>query len=84
MWDKPREITRGSYAGDGFEISAWHSDRMTPTQALESWKRSSPHLSVILNRGNWSNIAWQAMGGAVSGRYAVVWFGKVAEPQAPR
>lgn len=84
MWDKPREITRGAYTGDGYEISAWYSDRMTPSQALESWKRSSAHLSLVLSRGIWSNTTWQAMGGAVFGRYAVVWFGKVAEPQAPR
>jgi hypothetical protein len=84
MWGKPREITAGSYAGDGFEISAWHSERMTPSQALETWKGSSAHLNVVLNRGTWSNTTWQAMGGAVFGRYAVVWFGKLAEPQASR
>ena len=84
MWDKPREITQGAYSGDGFEISAWSSDPMSPRQALESWKISPAHIGVVLNRGIWASTTWQAMGGAVYGRYAVVWFGKAADAASPR
>lgn len=84
MWDKPREITHGSYTGDGFEIAAWYSQGMTPGQALASWKDSDDHLNILLNRGIWSKTKWQAVGGAVFGHYAVVWFGKVAESKTPR
>lgn len=84
MWDKPREITRGAYSGDGFEISAWSGDPISPEQALEIWKSSPAHKDMLLNRGLWTDAAWQAMGGAVYGHYAVVWFGKEAEAAAPR
>lgn len=76
MWDKPREITRGAYAGNGYEIAYETSGRVTPEAALEGWKASSGHIGVVLNRGIWSSAHWRSMGVAVSTHYAVVWFGE--------
>lgn len=76
MWDKPREITRGAYAGPGFEIVFWAGGNATPEMAFERWKSSAGHLDVILNRGVWSRLHWQAMGVAVSAHHAAVWFGE--------
>lgn len=76
MWNKPREITGGAYPGDGFEIWAWRSGRMTVEFAIEGWTTSPAHHDVIANRGPWAAVRWQAMGAAVSTRYAVVWFGR--------
>jgi len=80
MWDKPRELTR--YAGDGFEIAAAYSARMTADVALSCWQGSQPHNNVILNRGMWDDVEWKAIGIGICGNYSVVWFGKETDPQA--
>lgn len=81
MWDKPREITRGKYAGNGYEIAAWLSEDITPAYALDLWKKSKGHHDVMINSGVWSTLKWRAMGAAIYGNYAVVWFGEAADAQ---
>lgn len=76
MWNKPREITGGSYTGDGFEIAFWHSTAASPEQALEGWRTSAAHDAMIREKGAWKGARWQAMGVGMSGHYAFVWFGK--------
>lgn len=78
MWDKPRELT--SYEGNGYEISVFRSDTMTVDVALELWKNSEAHLDLILNKGIWKDVEWKAIGGAINGKYAVVWFGEETDP----
>jgi len=80
MWDKPREISGGLYQGNGYEISAQNSGKMTSQGALEQWKGSTPHHNVILNRDIWFDNNWQAIGAAVSKHFAVVWFGTEFDP----
>ncbi len=74
MWDKPRELT--NYKGDGYEISAWMSNGITAEQALEMWIHSQGHHHVMVNKGIWKKVKWNAMGAAIYNGYAVVWFGK--------
>lgn len=81
MWEKPREITRGRYTGNGYEIAAWLSEDITPEYALELWKKSKGHHDVMINSGVWSTLKWRAMGAAIYGNYAVVWFGEAADAQ---
>jgi hypothetical protein len=85
MWDKPQEITRGLYPNNGFEIASAYPDgygyQMTPSIALDSWKGSTGHSSVILEQGDWDGSNWQAMGVGIYENYAVVWFGHSADPQ---
>jgi hypothetical protein len=78
MWDKPRELT--SYQGNGYEIAVFKSDILTANQALELWKNSEEHLNLILNRGIWKDLKWNAIGGAINKGYAVVWFGEEVDP----
>ncbi|MBP1993627.1 CAP and S-layer homology domain-containing protein [Paenibacillus eucommiae] len=78
MWDKPREITDGSYKGEGFEIAYWHSSLATPSDALEGWKKSSGHHDLIIGKGPWSDLS--VMGVAIEGNYAFVWFGTEKDP----
>lgn len=75
MWNKPRELT--AYTGDGFEIAHGNSPgfQATAESSLKAWEESEPHNAAILNRGIWHEKEWKAMGVAVSGRYAVAWFG---------
>lgn len=80
MWVKPRELTRGTYQGRGYEIAHGSSGGVTPEGALRGWKNSQGHHEVIVNRGMWTTSKWQAMGVAVTDRHALVWFGEVADP----
>ena len=74
MWDKPRELT--SYTGDGYEIAYWSSKGATAKDGLDGWKKSKGHNAVLVNKGIWRQVEWQAIGIAIQGNYAVVWFGK--------
>jgi len=79
MWDKPRELT--NYTGDGFEISfystyPYSSSSAFAKDALNSWKKSTGHNEIIVNKSIWKNIKWQAIGIGIYGEYANVWFGK--------
>ena len=77
MWDKPKEIA--GYQGQGFEIAHRSTAGATPEGALSGWKRSPGHHEVMINKGQWSRVEWKAMGVAVFGEYAVVWFGMLED-----
>jgi len=79
MWSKPGELT--SYEGAGYEIVAYKSSGITAKKALELWKKSEGHNSVISNLGKWAEIEWKAMGTAIRDDYAVVWFGEEKDPE---
>ncbi|HLN52768.1 MAG TPA: CAP domain-containing protein [Lentimicrobium sp.] len=84
MWDKPRELT--SYKGDGYEIAyfsnfSYADEDEFVKDALAGWKSSRGHNDIIINNGKWKTSGWKAMGVAVQGDYAVVWFGELADPE---
>ncbi|MBN1799787.1 MAG: CAP domain-containing protein [Spirochaetales bacterium] len=74
MWYKPKELT--PYTGMGFEISMYYSLQVTAEMALTTWKTSSGHNQVIINKGKWRDSTWRAIGIGIYLNYAVVWFGK--------
>ncbi|MCZ4409531.1 CAP domain-containing protein [Cryomorphaceae bacterium 1068] len=86
MWKKPSEIT--DYEGDGYEIVAFWQAGEDPSQeidhetALRMWLDSPGHSNVILNEISFSKVEWNAIGIAISGNYASVWFG-VEKDSAP-
>ncbi len=82
MWNKPREITE-SYTGNGYEIAYWSGQGATPSSAMSEWKNSAAHSDTILQRGIFAETVWQAMGVAIDGDYAVVWFGIDSDPAGP-
>jgi uncharacterized protein YkwD len=79
MWAKPRELT--NYTGNGFEIAynIWHSDdanyTVQPEEALKGWQQSTGHNEVIINKGIWKNMQWNAIGIGTYKGFAVIWFG---------
>ncbi len=75
MWDKPREISGFKYDANGYEVAAWLSDSMHVDAAIDLWKNSAGHNAVILNKSDWGQLRWRAIGAAMSENYAVVWFG---------
>jgi len=82
MWNKPREITE-SYTGNGYEIAYWSGQGATPSSAMSEWKNSADHSDTILQRGIFAGTVWRAMGVAIDGEYAVVWFGEDVDPAGP-
>jgi hypothetical protein len=79
MWNKPKEIT--DYQGSGYEISVSSYAPITPKEALDSWKGSSGHNSVIVNLGTWQKKNWKAIGVGIYQNYSVVWFGEESEEE---
>ncbi len=86
MWDKPRELT--NYTGDGFEIAfaKYKSDNSTPVitaqEAFDSWKKSKGHNMVMVNKGNFKKMNWQAIGVGIVDGNATVWFG-IEQDESP-
>jgi hypothetical protein len=83
MWSKPAELT--SYKGYGYEIACGSngccsSFIMTAEYALSSWKSSSGHNAVIINKGMW-NRDWKAVGIGIYKGFAAVWFGHESDDQ---
>jgi thioredoxin-related protein len=78
MWDKPRELT--PYPADGFELSHFYGDGVTPKSAQSGWLGSNGHRVVLLNEGDWKKMNWQALGVGIVGNYAVAWFGTANDP----
>ena len=80
MWSKPREIT--NYTGNGYEISSWSSGMISPERALNLWKNSQGHNSIMTTQitgdADWSDL--KTMGVSIDGHYAHVWFGSDADP----
>lgn len=80
MWGKPQELT--GYPGKGYECAfgKWGSKSYSAKEVLQKWKESPPHNRIITNQGIWAKAEWNAMGVAINGNYAVLWFGKVDDP----
>lgn len=84
MWDKPKQITASwgpnAYSAYGYEDAA--AGTTDPATALALWQSDPPHDDVILNNGIWAQKApWPAMGCAMQGGYASLWFGDAADTQ---
>jgi hypothetical protein len=76
MWRKPRELA--GYPADGYENSHWASDGASPSSALNGWRNSPGHNAVITEQNGWGPFL--ALGVGISGQYAHMWVGEVADP----
>jgi uncharacterized protein YkwD len=86
MWKKPSELS--NFSGNGYEISwggtgsAWK-----PADALSSWKGSSAHNAVIVEKDMWADKRWQSFGVSFltngSQTNANGWFAREADPTGP-
>ena len=63
------------FSDKGYENWAWYSRAMTTTQALNQWKRSPGHNTLMINAGQWGRIQWRGVGASILGGHAVLWFG---------
>jgi hypothetical protein len=76
-WNKPRELT--TYKGDGYEMIYFDFSAPTPEAALLKWQKNSTNDNMLLNKGEFENVTWNAVGVGMYGHYAAVWFGKVED-----
>lgn len=75
LFESPKRLNVG-YSGNGFEnLYRNLNGNATPILALEAWKKSELHNSLILNLENFKNIKFDAFGVAINGAYASLWFG---------
>ncbi|MFZ4857038.1 MAG: CAP domain-containing protein [Desulfuromonadaceae bacterium] len=84
MWDKPREITRFTYKGDGYEIAySTGEQEVTPAKVLEAWKASPSHNAILVESGVWKGKKLLAFGVGIYKNNAVIWVGTVVDPLGP-
>ena len=57
----------------------WCSGVATPDMALDGWKGSAGHNSVIIGSGFWDKLT--CMGVGIDGSYSHVWFGVEDDPE---
>ncbi len=75
LLDSPQRLRTG-YTGQGYEtLYRTSRQNVTPAAAIEAWKKSSLHTSIILNKGMFADMPWEELGVAIDGQYAVLWFG---------
>ena len=74
MQSKPTEIT--NYPGPAYEIVYWESKKATPEFAFKQWRETKASQSVIINTEEWKKFTWNAIGIAMSGGFASIWFGE--------
>ncbi len=60
MWDKPAEISGGSYAAIGFEIAAVGATDAAGALAL--WTNTAPFDDFLLGQGIWAGRTFRALG----------------------
>ena len=81
MWEAPKRL-HTNYPGMSYENAHFKSDGATAESALSSWQNSAAHKAVILSQGVWHDYNWQAIGVGIYQGYAVIWFGKEADPSS--
>ena len=81
MWEAPKRL-HTNYPGMSYENAHFKSGGATAESALSSWQNSTAHKAVILSQGVWHDYNWQAIGVGIYQDYAVIWFGKEADPSS--
>ncbi len=80
MWDMPKKLT--GYPGKGYECGfAQWGQEFSAADILEGWQNSRGHDNVIINKATWKKMEWNAMGVAIYGNYATLWFGRIKDPK---
>lgn len=70
---KAKEII--GYPSEAYELTYWSNIKNTPRQILNFWRENKPSNEILLNKGAWKTVTWNAMGVSIENGYALVWFG---------
>ena len=82
--EAPKRLNSG-YIGEGYEtLYRVQTGKATAALALEAWKKSSLHNSIILNQGMFKDTPWNEVGVGLDGAYAVLWFGYPGKSDRPQ
>ncbi len=73
MLMKTQELTE--YKGPGYELTFWDTFDAEADSVIALWRSIDVSMDMINNHGNYADLEWRAMGVAISGQYALVWFG---------
>ncbi|MGB7201481.1 MAG: hypothetical protein WBD16_04350 [Pyrinomonadaceae bacterium] len=80
--DSPKRLKSG-YDGRGYEtLYRTAMGRALSIPALDAWKKSPLHNSIILNLSMFKDLEWEELGVAIDGQFAALWFG--AKGGAPK
>lgn len=79
MRNKPKELT--TYKGEGFELVYWENGQVFADAVIDEWKTITPSKDMILNRSRWQDYTWNAVGVAIEGNFALLWFGTTQDSQ---
>ncbi len=74
---KAKEII--GYSGEAHEIAYWSNVANSPRQILSFWRDNKVSDNMLLNRKEWEDVSWKAIGIGIVGGYAVVWMGKAVD-----
>lgn len=73
--DSPQRLKSG-YDGRGYEtLYRTAMGRALSIPALDAWKKSTLHNSIILNLSTFKDLEWEELGVAIDGQFAALWFG---------
>lgn len=78
MTEKPKELT--NYKAKAWEIIYEAGEPAVAADAFDLWKEISLTRDYFSNEGKWAK-PWKAIGIAVYGDYASVWFGEGDDPE---
>lgn len=74
VFDAPKRFYP-AFNGIGFEnVYYTFGETVSPVRALEAWKKSPLHNSLILNLNLFKDSKWNRCGVAIDGQYAALWF----------
>ncbi|HAH56811.1 MAG TPA: hypothetical protein DCL86_01550 [Bacteroidales bacterium] len=78
MTEKPRQLT--NYKFKAWEMAYEAGEPARAIDALDLWVSIGITNDYLLNTGKWTK-PWKAMGIAIYGEYALVWFGEAPDPE---
>lgn len=75
VFESPKRLNSG-YNGRGYEnLYRSKTGSAGAVLALEAWKKSDLHNSLLLNLNTFKNTKFDAFGVAINGQYVALWFG---------
>lgn len=78
VMDAPKRLNT-TYVGSGYEtLYRTTANAVQPAAALETWRKSTLHNSIILNLPPFKDYPWDEIGVAIEGQFAALWFGTKA------
>jgi hypothetical protein len=75
VFESPKRLNSG-YSGKGYEnLYRNKTGNASAILAIDAWKKSDIHNSLILNLKTFKDMKFDALGIAINGQYAALWFG---------